>query len=410
METQVAGDQGIDGLSGRLWPFHMSPKDDELLSSWLVRLARAHSLRLHTFCDIAWPRRPIWNRDIDRSADEHVFEVLSEKTATPLVRVRQTTLGAYEGVFFERHDPNAITNWILPIGVYHRARRQFGLQFCPVCLRKDPDPFFRRHWRLAFVTMCSSHAVSLLDRCPQCGAAVAFHRLGIDATSITLCAACGFDLRRSRTSRISNAHSLCLVRAQRRWLMAERCGYVQVRTIGKVHSLLFFRGLRILVRAVHSRRSHEKRFLRIAKATRLLDSSSPDGLGSGIYFEHVELRARQRGLRLIANLLEKWPSRFLSLASRSRLTRAYVVADRSEVPYWLERSAFDAVRVGGRTISDTELEETRRFVSTNPNCRAAWLSDLKRLVRDAERKRRLKTRCASRREHTWTKTVQKNPG
>ena len=37
------------GLSGRLWPAHVKPQQDELLSSWLVRLAMAHGVKLHTF-------------------------------------------------------------------------------------------------------------------------------------------------------------------------------------------------------------------------------------------------------------------------------------------------------------------------------------------------------------------------
>lgn len=32
------------GLSGKLYPVHLKPKDDELLTSWIVRLALAHGL------------------------------------------------------------------------------------------------------------------------------------------------------------------------------------------------------------------------------------------------------------------------------------------------------------------------------------------------------------------------------
>ncbi|MDQ3555642.1 MAG: TniQ family protein, partial [Gemmatimonadota bacterium] len=83
-------------LPGRLWPVHLKPLPDELLSSWLGRLAAAHGLKLHTFCTLAFGRRALWNRDLDRLAPPEVMEVLAERTATPPARVRETTLARYE--------------------------------------------------------------------------------------------------------------------------------------------------------------------------------------------------------------------------------------------------------------------------------------------------------------------------
>src|SRR5215213_7254788 len=99
----MRGKTGAKGLSGRLWPAHIKPQPDELLSSWLVRLAMAHASKLHTFCSIIWPRKQIWNRDIDRSADTELLQTLSDKTDTSIERVRATTLAGYESVLFEEH-------------------------------------------------------------------------------------------------------------------------------------------------------------------------------------------------------------------------------------------------------------------------------------------------------------------
>jgi len=163
-------------VSRTLWPIHLRPKKDELLSSWLVRLAMAHGLKLHTFCSTVWPGKQIWNRDIDKCADEALLDVLSRKTAVSRSDVSRTTLAAYEGYVYERHNANGNTLWIMPLGVYHRTRTGFGLQYCPKCLSEDDVPYYRRCWRLAFITCCETHAVTLLDRCNQCGAAVNFHR------------------------------------------------------------------------------------------------------------------------------------------------------------------------------------------------------------------------------------------
>ena len=149
------------GLSGRLWPVHLKPKDDELLSSWLVRLAWAHALKIQTFCALEFGRgKQIWNRDIDRLADREVLAVLAEKTATPFERAFGTTLAAYEGFLFDEYARCAHIPWIMRVGVYHRVRTRFGFSSVGVP-REDEDPYYRRKWRLAFVTYCERHGAPL---------------------------------------------------------------------------------------------------------------------------------------------------------------------------------------------------------------------------------------------------------
>jgi len=189
-------------LSGRAWPAHPKPLDDELLSSWLVRTARANGLKLQTFCDRVFGKEhQLWNRDIDRSAPEWLLESMCEHTGTPLERVRRTTLDIYRGRLYRRRNAAGQLRWMLPVGVYHRTRRRFGMQFCPQCLADDQEPYFRTLWRVATLTFCPSHRLCLHDRCPACEAPVIFHRRELGRPSITdsgalsLCHACDYDLR-----------------------------------------------------------------------------------------------------------------------------------------------------------------------------------------------------------------------
>ncbi|WP_341536102.1 TniQ family protein [Aeromonas veronii] len=39
----------------RLWPWRPRPQADELLSSWLRRIALGNSAKLHSFCHAVWP-------------------------------------------------------------------------------------------------------------------------------------------------------------------------------------------------------------------------------------------------------------------------------------------------------------------------------------------------------------------
>ena len=187
-----------------LWPAHPHPLRGELLSSWLVRVAHANGLKVQSFCRLVFGNeRQVWNRDIDRLAPAWLVETMAAKTGTTLGRAWQTTLMIYRGKLFEQWKASGQLKWILSLQMYHRKRLGNGLQFCPACLTEDAEPYFRLAWRVAFYTYCPRHDCMLLDRCPQCGQGVAYHRLElgrpdtISTEPLYCCWACGFDYRQS---------------------------------------------------------------------------------------------------------------------------------------------------------------------------------------------------------------------
>jgi hypothetical protein len=158
-----------------LWPVHLKPQEDELLSSWLARLALAHGQTVATFTSRVWPGRILVTRDVDLWNDPAIFETLSINTDTPPARVFAATMASYEGCLLDKprqcHLP-----WALPRYLNISPHRPFGLQFCPWCLASDREPYFRRQWRLAFLVLCPLHRTLLLERCQSCGMAVCYER------------------------------------------------------------------------------------------------------------------------------------------------------------------------------------------------------------------------------------------
>lgn len=187
-----------------LWPYHPKPYPDELLSSWLVRIAHGHGLKVQSFCTLIFGRhRQVWNRDIDRQAPDWLVEALCTQTAVNLTQGLATTLRMYEGMLYPNFTASGLLRWILPLRMHHRTWQGHGLQFCPVCLSRDKEPYFRRRWRVGFYVWCTRHQCLLHDRCPDCAAPVAFTRqeMGKPGASTTtpmcFCHACGFDLRQA---------------------------------------------------------------------------------------------------------------------------------------------------------------------------------------------------------------------
>jgi hypothetical protein len=189
--------------SRSLWPVRPRPLPDELLSSWLVRLAHSHGLKVQTFCHLIFGRTlQVWNRDIDRLAPSWLLHELQHRTGASSADVSKTTLRTYENHLYRKFRSAGVLPWILNLQMYHRKRAGFGLQFCPRCLRNDRVPYFRKSWRVALNTVCPVHGNLLLDRCPSCGASIALHRAdmngrAIDEQLLRCCHACGFELSNS---------------------------------------------------------------------------------------------------------------------------------------------------------------------------------------------------------------------
>lgn len=189
------------GFTSPLWPIRYKPQPDELLSCWLLRLAHGHGLKVQTFCNLLFGNRhQVWNRDIDRLAPDWLINELSIRTGTPIEAAHATTLRAFEGTLFKKFKASGNLPWVLSLGMYHRKHSAYGQQFCPLCLGTDSTPYFRRTWRLAFVTTCPTHKIMLHDRCHVCGASVSFHRSEMgrggmsDAIGMAICHACCEDL------------------------------------------------------------------------------------------------------------------------------------------------------------------------------------------------------------------------
>lgn len=349
----------ILGLTGRLWPVHPHRLNDELLSCWIVRTAHKNHLKLQSFTTLALGKEAaLWNRDIDRSASDGIIERLSDQTGSTLDDLRGGMLAGYEGILFERHNPNGNNKWILPVGVYHRKRRSYGVQFCPLCLFFDPVPYFRRRWRLAFSTVCDVHGSMLHDRCPQCGAPVVYfrndlgYRSGYRLGDLVSCWRCDFDLRRAPAYSPSGPDGKSIL---------------ALRSLGTFHDLgWWFQGGETIqysplyFEALH----HLLMILPSALGSRLLDyvegqtgwRASRAGVSKRLYFESRPIAIRHELLMAALWLLDDWPDRFVRAATAAGLSQSRILRGES-LPYWLESQIRLDLGAGSATPTAEEARQ-----------------------------------------------------
>lgn len=316
-----------------LWLYHPKPQPDELLSSWLVRIAHGHSMKIQTFSRIALGKgQETWNRDIDRQAPDWLVGAISKHTGVSEADVLRTSLLTYQGTLYPKYRWSGQQYWLLPLNMIDTSFQHHGLQYCPLCLAQDPKPYFRKRWRIALYTMCTKHQCMVHDRCPECGATVAFHRreMGkfsqVNAGSITLCHSCDFNLCNAPIKEpiIYNES------AYQEWLpilnMLEQGGSLDSHRDAGYFAVLH-QMCKILVSHVpHGRLQHFVADKISAPKVDLLAKHDP--------FEHFSLEARHIIIQMAMWLMVK-PEEKIIDAWRNRAIRYSVMTkDMIEIPLW----------------------------------------------------------------------------
>ena len=325
-------------LTAGLLPVHPQIQCDELLSSWIVALARANLLKVHSLCiRLGGNQHTIWNRDVDRMAPAQVITRLSRMTGVPEGRVRASTLAQLAEQIDVDHHPNGSSTWLLPLGVWHRKRLGYGVQFCPMCLGMDKLPYVRRSWRLAYYTECEHHRILMMDRCPSCGEAFNYFRgeLGdrsqIDAARLNLCVGCGHDLWHTTLKRFEWPDWQLTV-ATRTLQFMNDFGWATLdnRTFTPAHELLLV--IRQLIRVMSSG----------GRAGQLYDAVAqvlwPEGCDvlseRGKGYERRTVIERHRLFGMAVWLLMDWPGRFERAFRYARIHRYSLTRDMKVVPTW----------------------------------------------------------------------------
>lgn len=165
---RLLGDSGADGgsLELRRLPMHVEPLPDEVLLSWVARLAGRFgwpvTVIARTGFGLQDPLKPDWWA----RPHSRLLERLSARTGIQIDRLRPMTFLDWAPVVRDDEATGRFAGWrheaLAPI------TRGRGLAVCPECLRADVVPYLRKTWLIGWVATCEVHGCALLDRCPDC--------------------------------------------------------------------------------------------------------------------------------------------------------------------------------------------------------------------------------------------------
>jgi len=163
-------------------PVAPRPFRDELLSSWLARVACRYGLEMRDLIGYWGDERWVEAIDVD-GPTTHQAKIWAQACGMDPVRLQHLSL--------TRRRPKRLNQWFLD-----RASQRVPV--CLACLDTDfaagRDGYVRADWMLAELCACPKHRQMLLDRCPSCeGRLQISFRMREDHARLT-CGKCGYVL------------------------------------------------------------------------------------------------------------------------------------------------------------------------------------------------------------------------
>lgn len=318
----------LQGVRGVIIPRAL--QEDESLSSWIARVARASGYGLHQLASQLLAKRThsVMAGDLDVRPHPALVDSIGSNGLLNSEQLGNSTLGSFHWMLTTK--PFAAIGhlkWVL-----HRRRttnydRQGRwLQACPLCLAAGHEPHFRRAWRLSFFTECPIHRVNLIDRCHQCGQNLDYLSDRVRRRDrfllLSHCLRCGADWR--------DAASACSSAVLLNWQIAVDLAFKE-QWIGlgeeRVLLPLYLDGVYAL--------------------QKVLRSSSGAHLTSAIFgghsewvparsFECLSVQARREIMSAVEILQRNWPDDFLRWSTRFKV-RFGLQDGMCELPFWLAK-------------------------------------------------------------------------
>ncbi len=188
MGSSYTWHSGSPALGSR-WTFNVPLYQDELLSSWLIRVSLKHACNPLSLTNEIWPDFRVWTLDLDRGISAQHLQKLSTVSGINEISIANTFLSNFVSEIYPNKSlSSGIWPWILSIGI--RNRRYFsGVQTCSECL-KEPNPYFKIQSRFAWHTVCEKHETLLTQRCPHCNSLINPINLEYFDKNLSICSFC----------------------------------------------------------------------------------------------------------------------------------------------------------------------------------------------------------------------------
>lgn len=316
----------ISSLNNKIMPGYIPPEKEELLSSWIFRLSRAHKIKPFSFTKFYFNESVFWSRDVDKFIYKKVIDKLTQITPLSEKEILNLHLISYQDIIFNTPLIVSYTQGITNLGIYHRKRKNNGLLACPKCLEKRG--YYKKSWRLLTSLICVECNCNMIDRCPDCSSPIIFQRLEIGDKDnykerpIYLCWKCNFDLRSD--FEIVKENSL-IHNYQKQINSCIYDGYMR-------NASYSFSYIQILLNILGKSKTNSTTWIRVKNAFMTEFSLVDDEFHSTSLDTSIQFRRKM--LPIIFALLDDIPGKFIPFCEKYFLRYSDFAKDKEQLPFW----------------------------------------------------------------------------
>lgn len=305
-------------------PFTIIPKpfDDELLSSWFARLAYAHHTHPQTFINLYFglSNRGLFKNNIDISLDVTLLQQI-QTMCNNKIDIFKLTLKTYSG-YLQEDDINIPSN------------RFFSpIRYCPICLREDKIPYFRKSWKLAFSSICLKHDCFLYASCSTCNEPLSILKMYKDKLPFIYCHKCGFELKKARKIGLRDKY-LSAKNSQQEILRILHQGYAKFHD-SIVYSFCFFDTINQLAKMILLKQNFG--FIEKHRLFELIQNCKERKFNTSksIYIQ-LDVKESFALFGLIWHLFEEYPKNLEQFIYENSLTHWDMVKEIRYLSFWYD--------------------------------------------------------------------------
>lgn len=166
----------ILGLKGI--PLFVLPKQNELFSSWVYRLAHSNYCTPREFYKVYLGLKFNPKRDYDQIVPDEVIEAIKTLLHIEDTNILNCTMRYFENKLFPIQTSNKPNMWLLRQGLRSEGKMSPFLQYCPYCRKQH----FETWYKLILFTICFDCGSELITNCIYCNQPINFFRLDTGKT------------------------------------------------------------------------------------------------------------------------------------------------------------------------------------------------------------------------------------
>jgi Zn ribbon nucleic-acid-binding protein len=325
------------------------PLKNELFSSWLIRTAYAHKTHPHTFVNLFLDVKhgAFFSTNIDVTIDKNIIELIEQKSNHNL-DINSLTLNTYAGYLQEKIVTMGLNKFLC------------SLRFCPVCLREDKIPYFRKEWKVVFSTICVKHNCFLYDKCPQCKSNLDISKMYKNKLTFTYCYKCGFELSKIRKLTINKKYHSG-IRYSKTILNTLDNGYISLKN-DCIYSFYFFDVLAKMAKLIIKK--NKVKTIEKNPLFGILKTTCKNKRSRKPAYISISIKEQFALFGLVMHLFKRYPYSLERFIKLNRLSHWTLVRDMDYLPFWFN-SLLDTIQPRyipiSRMINNEEIKNAKKY-------------------------------------------------